>query len=436
MHRGCVVVYVELRIETEQFSKKQTTMPHCNVCCLDARMFPIIKDITCQIKNVKAAAGNESVLFLINFPAEHLNLWSEVLERTFSKTKGYENVKQYYVRSDVGGAVICLGNEKDNPVISLVQFLQPPPDWGCMEFGKLMIYAEIVFSKTAEVETETVGILWAPDLYCKEKPIWNDANYWAAMEFIRLSLADHMYKRLYKTTPPNPPFEPTLKCMREHLTGIIVLVDMRSTYFDDRHPVARWQMAGKAHAVLGQWSNGEFKDAYAHPKIRPSPACYKIRCRTRKCYLKDHSFDFLSTSLTEWPGSKSLPIVALLNCSRSGSSASASCSGSESLPIVAEEGMLEKNQATVADDPECGVCLSRPPTFVFKACRHFGVCGCCRNWMCKQQFNANKGKSCQVSPATLKVSKVENVAISCPYCRTLTKAVHHTNFVGEKFVVC
>ena len=400
-------------------------MPHCNVCCLDARMFPIIKDITRQIKNVKAAAGNESVLFLINFPAEHQNIWQEVLLRTFSKTQGYENVQQFYVMSDeepVGGAVICLGNENEYPVISLVQFLQPPPDIGCVEFGKLTIYAEIVFSKTAEVETETVGILWAPDLYCKGKHIFNDANYWGAMELIRLTLADHMYSRLCKNSPPNPPLEDTLKCMREHLTGIIVLVDMRSTYFDDRYPVPRWHMAGKAHAVLGQWSDGEFQDAYAHLKIRPAPACYKIRCRTRECYLKDHSFDFLSTSLTD--------------CSRGGSSASASGSGSESLPIVAEEGMLEKNQATVADDPECGVCLSRPPSFVFKACRHYGVCGCCRNWMCKQQFNANKGKSFQVSPSTMKVSKVQNVAISCPYCRKLTKAVHHSKFDGEMFVVC
>ena len=175
-------------------------MPHCNVCCLDARMFPIIKDITCQIKNVKAAAGNESVLFLINFPAEHLKLWQKVLVKTFSEKQGYENVKQYYVMSDgepVGGAVICLGNEKEYPKISLVQFLQPPPDYGCVEFGKLTIYAEIVFSKTAEVETETVGILWAPDLYCVGKPYLNDANYWGAMEFIRLSLANHMYNHLF-----------------------------------------------------------------------------------------------------------------------------------------------------------------------------------------------------------------------------------------------
>jgi len=426
MHRGCVLVYVKLRIETEQFSKKQTTMRHCNVtvCCLDARLFPRIKDITCQIKKVKAAAGNESVLFLINFPAEHLKIWQEVLVKTFSAKQGYQNVKQYYVNdmSDgepVGGAVICLGNEKEYPVISHVQFLQPPPDRGCVEFGKLTIYAEIVFSKTAEVETETVGILWAPDLYCVGKPYFNDANYWGAIAFIRVSLAYHMYDHLCKNSPPNPPLEDTLKCMREHLTGIIVLVDMRSTYFGDRYPIPRWHMAGKAHAVLGQWSDGEFQDAYADLNIQPAPACYKIRCRTRQCYLKDHSFDFLGTSLTEWPDEPS-----------------ASGSGSESLPIVAEEGTLEKNQATVADDPECGVCLARPPTFVFKACRHFGVCGSCRNWMCKQQFNANKEKSGQVSPATLKVSKVENVAISCPYCRKLTKAVHHSKFRGEMFVVC
>ena len=46
--------------------QKQTTMPHCNVCCLDARMFPIIKDITCQIKLYIIANSMERCLWFVD----------------------------------------------------------------------------------------------------------------------------------------------------------------------------------------------------------------------------------------------------------------------------------------------------------------------------------------------------------------------------------
>jgi len=81
---------------------------------------------------------------------------------------------------------------------------------------------------------------------------------------------------------------------------------------------------------------------------------------------------------------------------------------------------LEHSSTPDEAESECMVCLVRPPTFVFEKCGHFGVCGKCWKYMCK-------------SPAALVMEKVADAKLMCPYCRAVTRAVHHSRYSGTEF---
>jgi hypothetical protein len=164
--------------------------------------------------------------------------------------------------------------------------------------------------------------------------------------------------------------------------------------------------------VSGQWTDGVFRDRYAHSRLAPLPVCYRVRPRKKQYHLMNHNFNFWSESFFD-----------------------AEKSEESSEPPPVESPQPRKPPLEKQPEPECMVCLSRPPRFVFQACRHYGVCAHCRTWMCKSQFNASKTPRCQESLATLKTEKVRNVAIKCPICRQVTRVVHSDQYKGLKILV-
>ena len=143
------------------------------------------------------------------------------------------------------------------------------------------------------------------------------------------------------------------------------------------------KMSGTAHAVLGTFANDVFQDTYADQKFACMPACYKVR---PLCYeVMNHSFDFWAQS---WA---SKPTSAARETDQQSNSVEVPA-GFTLQPSSSYAGFC----TSMAEDDassDCVVCLERPPTFVFKKCGHLGVCGKCRKWMCKEQYNNNKDKN-------------------------------------------
>ena len=186
------------------------------------------------------------------------------------------------------------------------------------------------------------------------------------------------------------------------------------------------KMSGTAHAVLGTFANDVFQDTYADQKFACMPACYKVR---PLCYeVMNHSFDFWAQSWASKPTSAARETDQQSNSVEvpAGFTLQPSSSYAGFCTSMAED-----------DAPsDCVVCLERPPTFVFKKCGHLGVCGKCRKWMCKEQFNKNKDKTSQVSPAYLKMDhKLQALPLKCPYCRQITQALHCSQYTGIVYTV-
>lgn len=410
-------------------------MAWLNLCFLDARHFPTLQAITGQIKQVTASASNEAVLFLLSFPGQHVELWRKVLIGTFSERGGYGNVTHYYLggseegEDSIGQAAICIGEMNPNAMLSHVQFVRAPPAHGCAKFGESTIYVEVKFCSIKNATPHTIGILWAPDLFCVGKSLFNDRNYRGAIDYMMLALAWERYDDLsIMDESACTTLDEKQQCLRAHLAGILVVTEMRSDYFGNCFPLHQWYMSGKLHAVQGTFANGEFRDTSAHDKIA-LPACYRIRSRAREYYVKSHSFDFWSDELDTSSSGESHGLDASANEDLStdiiSTSDAAACGAAEQHP----------NDIADESEAECMVCLSRPPTFVLKVCGHFGLCGHCWKWMCKEQFNRNKSERCQLSPATLKTKKIANVAIMCPYCRQVSIAVHRNKYTETTYAV-
>ena len=178
-------------------------MAWLNLCFLDARHFPTLQAITGQIKQVTASASNEAVLFLLSFPGQHVELWRKVLIGTFSERGGYGNVTHYYLGGSeegeerIGQAAICIGEMSPNAMLSHVQFVRAPPAHGCAKFGESTIYVEVKFCSIKNATPHTIGILWAPDLFCVGKSLFNDRNYRGAIDYMMAALAWERYDAFF-----------------------------------------------------------------------------------------------------------------------------------------------------------------------------------------------------------------------------------------------
>ena len=488
-------------IEIEAAPIAMTAFFFC--CCLDSRHFPLFSQFINQVKQVEAAAGDTAVLLLLSFPVQHIELWKQLLVKTFSREKGYnKNVTLAFsqdIETDMplGQAVLFLSKDTENAVLSHVAIMESPQAYGYVDFGRSMIYVEVqigkVKKKLQEKAPQSIGILWAPDLFCVGKPYFNDANYSGAVGLMIERMVSERHRSLCALpydASEDLPFDTALDIVKSYLAGVLLLTDMRSEFFGARYPVHKWLVNGKVHAVPGTFIHGEFRDAYANQRLGCLPVCYKVRVRSASFYVPHHSFDFevicegmlqrsldnhsiVSTSvgddesMVSTSGSETEDfVVSASSCFSTSLSDSATKSVSQSEVIC--EGMLRRsldNQSSscfstsLSDsatesvsqsiavstlehgstpdeaEPECMVCLDRAPTVVLEKCGHLGLCGKCWKWMCKEHFNRKKKSQTRISPASLKMDKVADAKLTCPYCREITRAVHHSHYNGIVYPV-
>ena len=205
------------------------------------------------------------------------------------------------------------------------------------------------------------------------------------------------------------------------------------------------------------------KVPFAKHRIAPAPVCYKIQPRRVGVFPRHHCLEIpaipvQSQSETSYLSSEMQPDSEQSPASHNTSSESSTDSERRSLSNVSQpeseayyfsdvsqphpepeplscvsQPNSEPSCISDSEDPECMICLSRPPSFVVEKCGHQGLCNKCRRYVCKQQSNENNKFT--TSASELKMKDVERVAISCPCCRTDSKLVHHSNFTGRAFPV-
>ena len=323
----------------------------------------------------------------------------------------------------VGLSIMMLGQFAGNTTLSDVVFMEPPVDMGHVAFGKAMCYVEFQFSNPPKTSDETIGVLWAPHLFCIAKPWFNENNYQGAITFMMNVVAWNLRDRRDDSTTDLTSQSGTTQAieavngLRKRLSGLLVLTDMRSESFAGKWALHQWNVSGKVHALQGQFVDGEFLDTYRYQNLAPAPVCYRIFARMGKRALFQHNrIDFLDSS------------EEVLGCQ---------VPSDDSVQAVEVNQTERQRHSQVLQElpRECMVCLHRSPSFVFQACGHHGVCNFCRKWMCKQQYNKNKSDGCKVTPAVLTMDKAAKMALSCPYCRRSSKTMHETKYSGSVFHV-
>ena len=364
-----------------------------------------------------------------------------------------------------------------------------------------MIYVELPYNESRGAPSRTIGVLWTPDLFCDGKYYFSDDNYRGVVGFLKAMTLLERFETLSGGTRTHDLHE-AQPLLQKHLAGFVLITDMRSESFGERMPLHQWKMSGIAHVVNGTIMNGEFVDANActieGPSIRCLPSCYKIRLLRQNLighfWVTNRSFDFWSDDVSVTPSQTSAnakdrtferTIAESHGEGTSSDSTTAESHGGASVasrpvdfvlqndsPIAESHGEGTSSGSTTAeshsgglvasrpagfvlhdgsrplassDDDEveskCMVCLWQPRTHVFEKCGHFGVCGDCWKWMCREQSTQNKtnsGKQFQEALAAVKAMKMNqlaNVKIKCPYCRKVARALHLSKYAGATFRV-
>ena len=125
--------------------------PRILTCLLDARIYPFIDEFVATMKRVLAATNGAPVLFMLQLPKVHDELWRKVLQKTFCACQGYEECTHCYTISDSGTplapAILLVGATKTLVKLSHVQVLEapeaPPGVEDSIAFGEMMIYVEL-----------------------------------------------------------------------------------------------------------------------------------------------------------------------------------------------------------------------------------------------------------------------------------------------------
>ena len=428
---------------------RDTVRPHVNLCCLDARLFPTIKKMIDIIGKVKQSARGASMFYFIYYDDEpHSRIWQQVLLRTFSKDKGYKEVVHYVCaeEDEIGCSVMLIGGVTDKLVYKQIKMCQAPPAVGFADFGKMQFYVELQFMGPGRTITDTVGVVWTPNLYCRShggetKPWFSDENMRGILEIMMSTLACHREPHdrsvaMELLALPEPErLQRSKSVLLEDLNGLVVLMDQRSGTFTRRTPIHNFFVAGTVHVMQGNFCDDGFIDTRNDQRILAPPSCYRICSSSRRGGnsvrtnglrldwkgILDADDAAVKGTAPVVEGNVEMPSGFALAASPSDFAASPSDSVTRS-----DEG---------EDAQECMVCMEEPPTFVLKTCGHYGVCGRCRKMMCKAQFNKNKGPDHQIAPKYLKMGKVKNLYIFCPYCRDETPLVHISQYEGTVFCV-
>jgi hypothetical protein len=87
----------------------------------------------------------------------------------------------------------------------------------------------------------------------------------------------------------------------------------------------------------------------------------------------------------------------------------------------------------LAEPPECMVCWSAPPIFVFAACGHQGLCKKCRKYMMIKSYIEGRVKPMHPGDVSMKLAK--KVTVLCPVCRSRSKIPHVSEFKGPTYAV-
>ena len=403
-------------------------------------------------KEVQKAAGNQAVVFLVQYPAVNAEIWKKTLMQYFQRH--HNTALQYHIDNDEGEdvnvAVICTGQPTEDVKIKSVRFCQAPQPCGNLHFGKAFFFLEVEFYEKRG--RGTIAILWAPNL-CIERCLQLNTSQLQGASGLLLGNAavdrtqpDALLANIatYATCSENVhPIDAILEEMALDLSGVVVIMDIQSAYWGKCRSHT-WMSDGNVHVLGGTFINGEFIDL-ASQKICAPPPCYRVRLTTHQYKLTDHTFDFL-TNLQHKSRQRHASGVEQSLSSRPSHDDSQEVSKRElvqrvlTLVYIQCEVLLRQHSRTIKStekEPEqeevCFVCLERSPTMIFRACGHFGVCGVCRRWLCKVQYSKNKSGSMEV--AQVKMDKVFKLAVPCPLCRVVSKMQYIHYYTGpQKFI--
>ena len=131
------------------------------------RQWDTIGGVLDQIKRVRASFDTQVVIFMLSFPGQRreVEVWREVLIRTYNRATDFSNVTQYHLDDDeghVGQAILYFGNAGTDVTISHAQFLNVPLGGNTATFGDSMIYLELAFRSVKRSSTQVVGYSGSP----------------------------------------------------------------------------------------------------------------------------------------------------------------------------------------------------------------------------------------------------------------------------------
>ena len=397
----------------------------CNICFIDSRRYGTLRLVLDEIKSVRVGSGDSPLVFMLTFAEQNVSLWMHVIQRKFG---GVPNASHHHCPK--GQSVLYFGPPEGGIVLHVVQCIEPPPDLGVTKYSDPILYLELTFHH-GHCEKKNIAVVWVPGLFCTNGYLLNDEAYRGAMGFIKATIAIHRATTLSRERQiagdaDYADIKMACKVVQEHLSAMMLMINVRSRHFSGACPTWSWHSSGFMHAVFGTVHGGMFVDSMESERLCTWPACCRVRS-TKKQYLVPHHclefweplFQTVSRPQSESEAVRSTENQSMIELPRDGT-----CdhdAGKVSAPV--EESL---------PSPECMICLSRPPTFIFQACGHSGVCGPCRKYMCRHEYSQGK-TSKPVAPAEVTMDKAGSLKVRCPLCTRPTRMVYKDAFRGQVY---